>query len=249
MRSGVDRRHGPVSVEDHDLLAIRRGVVRVEIGAPGGRRETVGQARVGEDGVAVWFDDVDGRAVRLEGLTADRAVDVRGETEDVDHLTGGVVGDLEARTGERVLPLVGGSVLGVVTADRDDLVAGLVRGARGHVELAAVQVHEGQAVGAAVELDRRHARGVVRIDEHDAFVGGDGDARHRVDRDARKRAVGDRLVERGPRFAAPRAPEDDRRARRGFRQEASRSRPHRSTGSRPGSRRARPGQCRCRRPR
>ena len=40
----------------------------------------------------------------------------------------------------------------------------------------------------------------------DPFLGGDGDAWHRVDGDARQRAIGDRLVERGPGLARPGLP-------------------------------------------
>ncbi len=214
MRSGVDRGHGARPVEDQDLLAIRRGVVGVEIGAPGARDEPVGETRVGEDRVAVRLDDVDGRDVGLVGIP-DGVVDVRGETQDVDHLAGRVVRDLGARPGERVLALVDDPILRRVAPDRDLDVAGVCRSADRGIQLRAVETRdERQAVCSALHREGRHERGAVRHDELDRRVGRDRDALDRVDRHAGKRAVGDRLVEVGPRLAAARLTQDDGRARR-----------------------------------
>ena len=187
----------PGSVEDQDLLAIRRRVVGVEIGAPGGRREPVGQARVGEDRVAVRLDDVD-RPRSGVGRHARR------ETEDVDHLAGRVIGDPCAGRRQRLEtepgPAVDRAVLGRVATDRDDVVARLLRPAGRRIQLRVCRdrstIARPCAPPSSGMVDRRAAPSGAM---NSTPFGRDRDPRHRLDRDAGQCAIRDRLVEVGPR--------------------------------------------------
>ncbi len=155
VRPRVDRRGRAVTVEHEDLLPVLGRIGRVEVGAPGRRLEALGQARVGEDRVAVRLDDVDrprpgaGRIRRL--------------AEDVDHLAGLVEDDQPAGPRQRVVALVDRAVLRRIAADDDHVVARVRRVAGRRVQLVVVDAgHEREAVGAAIEPHRVDDRGTLR---------------------------------------------------------------------------------------
>ncbi len=208
VRSGVDRGRGAVVVEDEELLAVLGRVVGIEVGAPGGRNEAGRQPGVGEHGVAMGLDHVDGP--RPTRRCAGR------ETQDVDHLAGLVVGDERAEARQRVRPqsegaLVDGPLLRHISPDGDDVVLRFGARPERRVHPGLVQPGDaGQAVRSSVERDRRDDRGPFRVDEGDPVGGRDGDPVDRIDVDPGQRPIGDGRVERGPDVSGPRVAEGDR---------------------------------------
>ena len=212
VRAELDRCHRPVAVEDEQLLPVAGRVVGGDVGGPRGRLETRRERRVGEDRVAVRLDDVDGPR------TGRRRVDVlarrfRSEAQDVDHLAGLVVHDLRPGSRERMDALVDRPVRGLIAADDDDVVDRRARRSRRHEQLRVLQAGDlGQAVGAAVEPDRRDDPGTRRIDERDPVARRGGDPGNVLDLDARQAPVGDGGLDLLPRVTGARAAEDDRGA-------------------------------------
>ena len=219
MGPDVDRGRRATPRKDQQLLAIHGRIVRLDVRGPGRRHESVGQARVGVDGVAMRLHDVDGpsgrrRARRRRRGASRRRGAARREPQDVDLLAGWVVNDLGAGCRERVTTKVRRPSLGAVAPDRDDLVPGIRSRAGRDVQFRVVEAsHKRQAVGAATEWSRAHLRDAGRIDEGDAFARRDRYPGDVVDADARQPAVRDRRVERLARVAGPRAAEDDSAAR------------------------------------